>query len=66
MKHINYPFMTSDGETFFFAAKADDGLGGYDIFMTRYDPDEGKFFSQRMWDCQSTRIATTTCMLRTT
>ena len=43
MKHINYPFMTSDGETFFFAAKADDGLGGYDIFMTRYDPDEGKF-----------------------
>lgn len=43
MKHINYPFMTSDGETFFFAAKSDEGLGGYDIFMTRYDPDEGKF-----------------------
>ena len=35
--------MTSDGETFFFAAKSDEGLGGYDIYMTRYDSDEGKF-----------------------
>ena len=43
LKHINFPFMTSDGETFFFAAKSDEGLGGYDIYMTRYDSDEGKF-----------------------
>ena len=43
LKFINYPFMTSDGETFYFAAKADGGLGGYDIYMTRYDSEEGKF-----------------------
>lgn len=43
LKFINYPFMTSDGETFYFAAKSDGGLGGFDIYMTRYDPEEGKF-----------------------
>lgn len=43
LKFINYPFMTSDGETLFFAAKGDEGLGGYDLYMTRYDSDEGRF-----------------------
>ena len=43
LKFINYPFMTSDGETLYFAAKSDEGLGGYDLYMTRYDADDGKF-----------------------
>lgn len=44
LRHISYPFMTSNGETMYFAAKSDtEGLGGYDIYMTRYDADEGTF-----------------------
>ena len=45
LTHINYPFMTSDGETFYFAAKSTDGLGGYDLYVTRYDADEGQFLA---------------------
>lgn len=39
---IMAPFMMEDGETLYFAANKDkDGLGGYDIFMTRADGDGG-------------------------
>lgn len=32
----DYPFVTSDGSTLYFASKgADNGLGGYDIYVTR-------------------------------
>ncbi len=40
----NYPFMMADGITFYFAAKGSESIGGYDIFMTRYDSEGGKFF----------------------
>lgn len=40
---INYPYMTADGTTLYFAAKSEDGLGGYDIYVTSYDPESGKF-----------------------
>lgn len=40
---INYPYMTSDGTTLYFAAKSEDGLGGYDIYVTSYDQESGKF-----------------------
>lgn len=40
---VNYPFMMGDGQTFYFAAEGDEGLGGYDIYVTRYD-DEDKVF----------------------
>ncbi|MBO7129883.1 MAG: hypothetical protein J6W05_08960 [Prevotella sp.] len=39
----NYPFMMTDGTTFYFAAKGQESIGGYDIFMTRYDSDNGRF-----------------------
>lgn len=39
----NYPFMMSDGVTLYYAAKDADGLGGYDILMTRWDADEQRF-----------------------
>ena len=35
--------MTSDGETLYFAAMSEEGLGGYDIYVTRFDSDEGTF-----------------------
>lgn len=39
----NYPFMMADGTTFYFAAKGEESIGGYDIFMTRYDAEDGQF-----------------------
>ncbi|MBR6140167.1 MAG: hypothetical protein IKQ37_00150 [Bacteroidaceae bacterium] len=43
--NLNYPFMLSDGITMYFAAECEESIGGYDIFMTRYDADNGKFFA---------------------
>ncbi len=42
-KKANYPFMMGDGQTFYFAATGSEGLGGYDIYVTRYDPEEKQF-----------------------
>ena len=42
-RRVNYPFMMGDGETFYFAAEGGDGLGGYDIYVTRYDAEENQF-----------------------
>ena len=39
----NYPFMMTDGTTFYFAAKGQESIGGYDIFVTRYDSEDGQF-----------------------
>ncbi|MBR2103540.1 MAG: hypothetical protein IJ928_12445 [Prevotella sp.] len=39
----NFPFMMADGTTFYFAQKGDNAIGGYDIFVTRYDSDTGSF-----------------------
>jgi len=39
----NYPYMMPDGTTIYFAAKNDEGLGGYDIYMSRYDAVDRKF-----------------------
>lgn len=40
----NYPFMLSDGTTLYYASKGEESLGGYDIFMTRWDSDSQRFF----------------------
>lgn len=39
-----YPFMMNDGITFYFAAKGEESIGGYDIFLTRYDSHSSAFF----------------------
>ncbi|MGN0221793.1 MAG: hypothetical protein ACI4BA_06705 [Prevotella sp.] len=36
-KNANYPFMMTDGSTLYFAAQGPESIGGYDIFVTRYD-----------------------------
>lgn len=41
----NYPFMMADGTTLYFAAKGEESLGGYDIYMTRYDAEEHRFLT---------------------
>ena len=40
---VNYPFMMGDGQTLYFAAEGGDGLGGYDIYVTRYNVEEDQF-----------------------
>lgn len=40
----NYPFMLSDGATMYYASKGEESLGGYDIFMTRWDAESQRFF----------------------
>ena len=42
---LNYPFMMPDGTTLYFAQKGEESLGGYDIFVTRYNSEEGRFFN---------------------
>lgn len=41
---MNYPFLMSDGITFYFASRDEEGLGEYDLYITRYDADEDKFY----------------------
>lgn len=43
-RNPNYPFLMSDGITLFFSAKGEHSLGGYDIFMTLFDADNGTFY----------------------
>ena len=40
---VNYPYMLGDGETLYFAAEGEDGLGGYDIYTSTYDKDTQRF-----------------------
>ena len=43
-KNQDNPFLMPDGITLFFAAKGDNSIGGYDIFMTLFDGDTDKFY----------------------
>lgn len=42
-QRTNYPFMLADGTTLYFAAIDPEGLGGLDIYVSRYDSESGKF-----------------------
>lgn len=42
-QRLNYPFMLSDGTTFYFAAINSEGQGGLDIYVSRYDSESGRF-----------------------
>ncbi len=41
---FDYPYLMPDGITLYFAARSREGLGGYDIYRTRLDQEEGRFF----------------------
>lgn len=40
---VTCPYLSEDGTSLFFAAKGDDGLGGYDIYRSSYDTDDKKY-----------------------
>lgn len=42
-QRTNYPFMLSDGTTLYFAAISSEGIGGLDIYVSRYDSESGTF-----------------------
>lgn len=44
-ENFNFPFMLSDGITMYYAAICEESIGGYDIFMTRYDADNQQFLA---------------------
>ena len=39
----NYPYVMPDGTTLYFAQKGENAIGGYDIFVTRFDNESGTF-----------------------
>ncbi len=43
LTYITFPYMSADGSTLYFAAKSKETLGGYDLFVTSLDSDEGTF-----------------------
>ena len=44
LKQISYPFLSSDGQTLYVSGIADDGLGKRDIYMAKYNAEEGTYF----------------------
>lgn len=41
--NINYPFQLGDGTTLYYASDGENSLGGYDIFVTRYDIEDAEY-----------------------
>lgn len=41
--NVNYPFLMADGITLYYASDGESSLGGYDIFVTRYDSESGSY-----------------------
>lgn len=39
----DFPFVMADGITLYYAEESDEGLGGYDIYVTRYNSDDERF-----------------------
>ena len=40
---MNFPFLMGDGITLYFASDGEGSLGGYDIFVTRYDSEDNTY-----------------------
>lgn len=41
--YVNYPFLLDDGVTLYFSSNGKNSLGGYDIFITRYDTNSDSY-----------------------
>lgn len=40
---VNFPYLMPDGTTLYFAQKGPKSIGGYDLFVTRYDAESGSY-----------------------
>lgn len=45
LSNENYPFLMTDGLTFYFASDGEQSIGGYDIFITRFNPAKNDFYT---------------------
>lgn len=43
LRDFDFPYLMPDGVTLYFSAKGKDGLGGYDIYRTRLNIEDGKY-----------------------
>ncbi len=43
--NVNYPFVLADGLTLYFAADDPSGLGGYDLYFTRYNAEQNTYLT---------------------
>ncbi len=41
--NVNYPFLLADGVTIYYASDGANSMGGYDIFVTRYNTNTNKY-----------------------
>lgn len=41
--NVNFPFLMGDGTTLYYASDGEGTLGGYDIFVTRYDSEDNSY-----------------------
>ena len=41
--NVNFPFLMGDGTTLYYASDGEGSLGGYDIFVTRYDSEDNTY-----------------------
>lgn len=44
-QHVNYPYVLTDGVTIYYASTGNNSMGGYDIFVTRYNPSSGNYLA---------------------
>lgn len=44
----NYPFVLTDGSTIYFAGEDENGLGGYDIYVTRYNLNNDSYLTPEL------------------
>lgn len=41
--NVDFPFLMADGITLYYASDGEGSMGGYDIFVTRYDSEDGNY-----------------------
>ena len=52
----NYPFVLSDGATIYYSSKGNGSIGGYDLFVTRYNINSDTYPApESSWACRSIR-----------
>lgn len=44
----SFPFLMPDGLTLYYAARSESGLGGWDIYMTKFNPATGSYLTPEM------------------
>ncbi len=59
--NADYPYVLTDGITIYYASDGPGSMGGYDIFVTRYNTNTDTYLYRKMWACRSIRPTTTIC-----